>query len=77
MGALCIRDGPQVYEESKDLILAGVRSNLERQQVGEAAGDDKKKNEALMNKLKEVIVNFFYVEFLQTCNHKSCRFNTE
>ena len=30
MGVLCMKVGPIVYSNSKDLIMSGVRNNLER-----------------------------------------------
>ena len=36
MGALCKRDGPEIYVSTKDTILEGIKSNLERRPIGEA-----------------------------------------
>ena len=36
MGALCKRDGPEMYVSTKDAILEGIKSNLERRPIGEA-----------------------------------------
>ena len=36
MGALCNRDGPEIYVSTKDTILEGIKSNLERRPFGEA-----------------------------------------
>lgn len=51
MGALCKRDGPEIYVSTKDTILEGIRSNLERRPVGEAGISDQEQAEKLAEKL--------------------------
>ncbi|XP_077991642.1 uncharacterized protein LOC144445871 [Glandiceps talaboti] len=51
MGALCRRTGPEIYLSSKDIILEGIQSNLERQAMSESSHDEMKQAEALMEKL--------------------------
>ena len=51
MGTLCKRNGPIVYTSSKELILGGIRSNLERNLAGNASAEDQQNAEKLMEKL--------------------------
>ncbi|XP_072032350.1 uncharacterized protein [Amphiura filiformis] len=51
LGALCKRCGPEVYESSKDIILEGVRCNLERAPLNEASLEEQNQVHALTEKL--------------------------
>ncbi|XP_070576630.1 uncharacterized protein [Ptychodera flava] len=51
MGALCRRNGPEIYLSSKDIILEGVQSNLERHPISDSGHEEQKQAEALMEKL--------------------------
>ena len=54
MGVLCHREGPQIYASTRDIILEGVRSNLERQPIGDAAQEVDKLVEKLSSSPTEV-----------------------
>ena len=51
LGALCKRCGPEVYESSQDIILEGVRCNLERAPLNEATQEEQNQVQALTEKL--------------------------
>ena len=51
MGALCARNGPEVYLSTKEIILEGVKSNLERKPIGEASISEQEQAEKLAEKL--------------------------
>ena len=51
MGVLCKRDGPEIYVSTKDTILEGVKSNLERRPIGEAGISEQMEAEKLADKL--------------------------
>ena len=40
MGALCTRNGPGVYEAVRDVVLLGVKTNLERQPLTEQGSNN-------------------------------------
>ena len=51
MGALCKRDGPEIYVSTKDTILEGIKSNLERRPIGEAGISEQMEAGKLAEKL--------------------------
>lgn len=52
MGALCSRVGPEIYGQYKDVVLQGVRSNLERDlSLLEATTASQEDTEKLVEKL--------------------------
>nr|XP_006824606.1 PREDICTED: uncharacterized protein LOC102801544 [Saccoglossus kowalevskii] len=51
MGALCKRDGVEIYISSKDIILEGVQLNLDRQPISDSSHEEVKQTEVLMEKL--------------------------
>ena len=51
MGTLCQRDGPDVYVATRDTILDGIRSNLERKPLDQAGIAEQENAEKLAEKL--------------------------
>jgi hypothetical protein len=51
LGAVCARLGPDIYGKSKDKILEGIRSNLERQPLSEAGQMEQEDMDKLVEKL--------------------------
>ena len=51
MGALCRRNGPQIYTLAKERVLEGVRDNLERQPLSDFGNAEQLDTKQLMEKL--------------------------
>ena len=51
MGMLCRRVGPSIYEDTKDVIMQGVITNLERQPMIEPSASGHVDTEKLAEKL--------------------------
>ena len=68
MGTLCRRDGPEVYVSTKDTILEGVQSNLDRRPIGEAGISQQEQAEKLAEKLAgtspKVSIDFARVQLI-------------
>ncbi|KAK3093794.1 hypothetical protein FSP39_020339 [Pinctada imbricata] len=51
MGALCRKIGPDMFNQSKSVILGGIKSNLERESLNESELKEQEDTERLMSKL--------------------------
>ncbi len=87
MGTLCKRTGPDIYVSTKDVILEGVRSNLERKPIGEASVSEQEQAEKLAEKLAGTspkvhlkLLHIFYSDFPEIVllnSHDAVRFQGE
>ena len=51
MGELCAKHGAEIYSSCRDMVLTGVRTNLERQPVDVAGAAEQKQAEKIREKL--------------------------